>query len=264
MGRKLLVNGFLLLMALAAMAASLLFNGIFGQLIIAVIAGFLGLVIFDSKELPRAEHLKIGHGKKLAMGCLIIFLLLLFLLPGLRALSDNYFFAIADGFYRSGSLVFGGGHVVLPLLEKEVVANGMISKDVFLAGYGAAQAVPGPLFTFAAFLGASSGGIFGAILAIIAIFLPAYLLVIGFLPFWQRLRQNKKISRALIGVNAAVVGLLLAALYSPLWTSAIKRPIDLLCFMVLLFILMVGRLPPVLVVLLGIIGSIALAHLGWF
>lgn len=264
MGRKLLVNGFLLLMALAAMAASLLFNGIFSQLIIVVIAGFLGLVIFDFKELPRAEHVKIAHGKKLAMGCLIIFLLLLFLLPGLRALSDNYFFAIADGFYRSGSLVFGGGHVVLPLLEKEVVANGMISKDIFLAGYGAAQAVPGPLFTFAAFLGASSGGIFGAILAIIAIFLPAYLLVIGFLPFWQRLRQNKKISRALIGVNAAVVGLLLAALYSPLWTSAIKRPIDLLCFMVLLFILMVGRLPPVLVVLIGIIGSIAMARFGWF
>ena len=186
------------------------------------------------------------------------------MLPGLRALSDNYFVAIADGFYRSGSLVFGGGHVVLPLLEKEVVANGMISQDAFLAGYGAAQAVPGPLFTFAAFLGASSGGIFGAILAIIAIYLPAYLLVIGFLPFWQHLRQNKKIGGALIGVNAAVVGLLLAALYSPLWTSAIKRPIDLFLFMVLIFILMVGRLPPVLVVLLGIIGSIAMAGLGWF
>ena len=264
MGRKLLVNGFLLPMALAAMAGSLLFNSIFSQLAIVMIAGFLGLVIFDPKALLAVKNIRIGHGKGLATGCLIVFLLLLFLLPGIRMLSDNYFIAIADGFYRSGSLVFGGGHVVLPLLEKEVVANGMISKDVFVAGYGAAQAVPGPLFTFAAFLGASSGGIFGAILAIIAIFLPAYLLVIGFLPFWQRLRQNKKIGGALIGVNAAVVGLLLAALYSPMWTSAIKRPVDLFLFMVLIFILMVWRLPPVLVVLLGIIGSIALAHLGWF
>jgi chromate transporter len=165
-----------------------------------------------------------------------------------------------DVFYRVGSLVFGGGHVVLPLLQAEVVPSGLVSNDVFLVGYGAAQAVPGPLFTFAAFLGASMNqgatGWVGGAICLVAIFLPSFFLVAGALPFWQQLRMNNKVQAALLGVNAAVVGLLLATLYQPAWTSAIKSPLDfgwaLLAFMALVF----WKLPPWLVVLgSGLLGG---------
>lgn len=158
-----------------------------------------------------------------------------------------------DVFYRAGSLVFGGGHVILPLLQAEVVPNGWVANETFLAGYGAAQAVPGPLFTFASFLGASMttppNGWLGGLLCLIAIFVPSFLIVTGALPFWEQLRSNHSMRAALNGINAAVVGLLLAALYDPVWTSAIHSPADfglgLLAFVALMF----WRLAPWLVVL---------------
>ena len=159
---------------------------------------------------------------------------------------------LADAFYRAGALVFGGGHVVLPLLQAEVVATGWVAADEFLAGYGLAQAVPGPLFSFAAFLGAAArngaGGWPGALVCLAAIFLPAFLLVAGALPFWERLRHDVRARAAMSGVNAAVVGLLLAALYRPVWTSAIHAPADLALALAALAALAWGRVPPWLVV----------------
>jgi chromate transporter len=157
-----------------------------------------------------------------------------------------------DAFYRSGALVFGGGHVVLPLLHSTVVDPGWVSDGQFLAGYGAAQAVPGPLFTFAAYLGAVSGpspnGVPGAALATVAIFLPSFLLIFGVLPFWDRLRGWSSFGRALAGTNAVVVGILLAALYTPVWTSAITVPVDAGIAGVALGMLLTGRVPPLVVV----------------
>jgi len=170
-----------------------------------------------------------------------------------------------DSFYRAGALVFGGGHVVLPLLEAEVVPNGWVSNDIFMAGYGAAQAVPGPLFTFSAFLGASihggSSSLINAALCLIAVFIPSFLLVFGAMPFWDRLRANRRMRAALGGVNAAVVGLLLAALYDPVWTSAIFGPGDFVLAAIALAALMVWKLPPWLVVMAGGIAGWLLAML---
>ena len=162
--------------------------------------------------------------------------------------------ALFDSFYRVGSLVFGGGHVVLPLLNETVVQNGWVSEDRFLAGYGAAQAVPGPLFTFAGFLGASMTipptGIAGASIALVAIFLPSFLLVWGLLPFWAVLRGRSAVRRALTGVNAAVVGLLLAALITPVWTSAVGDPLDALIAAGAALLLVEFRFPPAAVVVI--------------
>ncbi len=152
---------------------------------------------------------------------------LLFGLPFVAAVADSQGIDLFDRFYRAGSLVFGGGHVVLPLLERGVVSPGWVTQDEFLAGYGAAQAVPGPLFTLSAYLGGVSGpepnGITGASIALVAIFLPSFLLIIGGLPLWSMLMRNPPFQGALWGINAAVVGLLLAALYDPVWTSAVHE-----------------------------------------
>src|SRR5690606_33983056 len=167
---------------------------------------------------------------------------------------------MVDAFFRAGSLVFGGGHVVLPLLQAEVVPAGWISNETFLSGYGAAQAVPGPLFTFAAFIGASMAGPgYGwasGMLCLVAIFAPSFLLVSGVLPFWEQLRRNTRARAALMGINAAVVGLLLAALYHPVWTSAIHQPRDFALGLAAFVALMYWKLPPWLVVL-------SCAVIGW-
>ena len=183
---------------------------------------------------------------------LAAFFALLAGLPILAATSGSHVAQLFDGFYRAGALVFGGGHVVLPLLQAQVVPAGWVSNDAFLAGYGMAQAVPGPLFTFAAFLGAVSAGSpagwVGASIALVAIFLPGFLLVIGVLPFWDRLRQYSAMRRAMLGINAAVVGLLLAAFYNPVWTSAIGSRIDF-CLAAIAFLALVWwRIPPWLIV----------------
>lgn len=194
----------------------------------------------------------------------LAFLALLVALPLLAGLDQGL--ALADGFYRAGALVFGGGHVVLPLLQAEVVQPGWVTPDAFLAGYGAAQAIPGPLFTFAAYLGAVAGpapnGAAGATLALLALFLPGFLILTGVLPFWDRLRRNARAQSALQGANAAVVGILGAALYDPVFTGAIHGLPDLALALACFTLLTAWRTPPWAVVLFAAAGGAALALLG--
>jgi chromate transporter len=255
--------------ATVAIAATLLVLAIpsaLGQIAAIVGGGVVGWRILSPADLTNAAPLAIPVSRKTAIVALILFASLLFGLPILAAATENHAIALIDGFYRSGALVFGGGHVVLPLLQQTVVPPGWIDNDAFLAGYGAAQAVPGPLFTFAAYLGVamktSPNGWIGGLICLAAIYLPSFLLLMGALPFWNALRHRAGVQSALKGVNAAVVGLLLAALYSPVWTSAIFTPADFgmgaLAFLLLAF----WRVPPWLVVMLGAAGSTALALIG--
>jgi chromate transporter len=212
-----------------------------------------------------AEAIAIPAGRSIAIAAWVGFFVLLLLLPVAAKLSGPGALAMFDSFYRAGALVFGGGHVVLPLLEAEVVAPGWVSRDDFLAGYGAAQAVPGPLFTFAAYLGAvmrvEPSGWVGSLLCLTAIFLPAFLLVLGALPFWQQLRGNRSVRAALAGINAAVVGLLLAALYHPVWTAGITGAGDFALAVVAFLLLLMWQVPPWIVVILCAAGGAALAAL---
>ena len=240
--------------AVLAAAALLFTSGIAVGL--AVIAGgaALGLAFLRPENLEQAEGTS-GPARPLAgAAALAVFLLLLAALPVAARLTDNGPLAVTDSFYRSGSLVFGGGHVVLPLLEAEVVPPGWVGQSEFVAGYGAAQAVPGPLFTFSAYLGTVMNVLsprwLGGILALGAIFLPSFLLVAGVLPFWERLRGFRRVRQALRGANAAVVGLLLAALYDPVWTSAIAAPEDFALAAGAFVLLAFWKAPPWLVVLL--------------
>ncbi|MCW3478943.1 chromate efflux transporter [Neisseriaceae bacterium JH1-16] len=229
-------------------------------------AAVVGVLLFKPTQAKEHDPLPIKVSQRAGGVWLALFFALLAGLPMLTALSQSQAITDVDAFFRSGALVFGGGHVVLPLLQAAVVPPGWVSNDAFLAGYGATQAVPGPLFTFAAFLGASMkvgpSGWLGGLLCLVAIFSPSFLLVTGALPFWERLRRNVRTQAALAGVNAAVVGLLLAALYHPVWTSAIHQPGDFGLALVALVALMFWRLPPWLVVIsCGAIGwllSIAL------
>ena len=216
-------------------------------------AGIAGMLLFKPQQAEPHDPLPITVGHRTGLVWITMFLALLFGLPALVSAFPSQALAMADAFYRAGSLVFGGGHVVLPLLQAEVVPSGWVSNESFLAGYGAAQAVPGPLFTFAAFLGASMSkpptGWAGGLLCLLAIFLPSFLLVVGALPYWERLRQSAQTQAALAGVNASVVGLLLAALYHPVWTSAIHRPQDFGLALLALVALMFWKWPPWLVVI---------------
>ncbi|MBG6121396.1 chromate efflux transporter [Corynebacterium aquatimens] len=193
-------------------------------------------------------------GRSIGVAALAVFGILLAGLPALAAAMGNTSLTIFDSFYRSGALVFGGGHVVLPLLEQATVPTGMVDHDTFLAGYGAAQAVPGPLFTFASFLGAAADGVpwwWGAIVATLAIFLPAALLVIGVLPFWERLRAHPQAGAVLAGANAAVVGILAAALYNPVFTAGITGPATLGVAAAAFVALHMWKVPPWAVVILA-------------
>jgi chromate transporter len=198
---------------------------------IAIAAGALiGVFLCRDASAPTPQHLAVSVSRAAALASLIIFTLLLVIPPILLAFAAHQSIRLFQAFYRTGALVFGGGHVVLPLLQSATVAPGWIDNDTFLAGYGAAQALPGPLFTFAACLGASlrpePHGAVGAIIALLAIFLPGLLLIVGVLPFWNRLRATITTRAALAGVNAGVVGVLLAALYHPVWTGTVHTPSD--------------------------------------
>lgn len=239
------------LMAIAACVA-LLAPSAWAQVAVIFAAGLAGLLLFKPAELVEHDALPITLSRRTGAICLSVFLVLLMGLPLLAELNPDHRVAMVDAFYRAGALVFGGGHVVLPLLQAEVVPTGWVSNEAFLAGYGATQAMPGPLFTFAAFLGASMNvapsGWAGGVICLLAIFAPSFLLIIGALPFWERLRRNLRAQAALAGVNAAVVGLLLAALYQPVWTSAIIEPQDFCLALVALIALMFAKLPAWLVV----------------
>ncbi|EIJ78219.1 chromate transporter [Bacillus methanolicus PB1] len=248
--------------ALFAVVASLMWQSTLTQVGIIIVAGLVGLLLFKSEKETEYSKINVPISKGFAASCLILFFALLIILPVIRELSPFHWLAMFDSFYRSGSLVFGGGHVVLPLLEREFVPTGFLSEESFLAGYGAAQAVPGPLFTFAAYIGAAADGWQGGLVATIAIFLPAFLLIAGTLPYWDQLRQNPKMKGALMGVNAAVVGILIAAFYEPIWTSSILAPIDFSLVAVLFSMLAYWKVPPWVVVLTGAIGCSILSIIG--
>ncbi len=253
MGKNLCPDVARISVMVAATCFVLLLPSALGQVSAIAIAALIGLIVFKPEQVLAHEPLPIRVRRCVGFCWLMVFFTLLISLPLLAAHYSNQTLSMVDTFFRAGALVFGGGHVVLPLLQAEVVPAGWVSNDAFLAGYAAAQAVPGPLFTFAAFLGSSvnggSSGWLAGIICLLAIFAPSFLLVIGTLPFWESLRGSVRTQAALAGVNAAVVGLLLAALYQPVWSSAIGRPQDfglaLLAFVALMF----WKLPAWLVVL---------------
>ena len=237
-----------------------------GQIGAIVAGGLIGWWLFPAMAINEAAPLAVRIARPLAIAALVLFFVLLFGLPVLAAAGGNHIVALIGSFYRSGALVFGGGHVVLPLLQQSVVPPGWVGNDAFLAGYGAAQAVPGPLFTFAAYLGTvmspAPHGWAGGLICVSAIYLPSFLLLVGVLPFWDALRRRGGIRAALAGVNAAVVGLLLAALYTPVWTSAIFAPADFALGIAAFLLLVMWRVPPWLVVILGALGASVAAGIG--
>lgn len=259
-------------LAVLAAMATLAWPTSLVQVLIIVVAGLLyhrlALTGVQGRAAPPQQipvHMPVPISRRLAISAWVLLVGLLVGLPVLRHLAPSQSLAVFDSFFRVGSLVFGGGHVVLPLIQAEVVPPGWISNEQFIAGYGAAQAVPGPLFTFAAYLGAAMhpgpNGWVGAGLALSAIFLPSFLLLIGALPLWNRLRAQANFQALLSGVNAAVVGLLLAALYHPVWTSAIHAPGDFALGLLDFLLLAFWKWPPWLVVVLSALAGAVLVRL---
>jgi len=250
--------------AIIASIVTLTWPNAVGQLSSIAVAGLVGLFAFRDTSSTSLSHMRFPIGKKLGVAAWIVFFILLVGLPLVRLIVSSHTLEVFDSFFRVGSLVFGGGHVVLPLLQTEAVGPGWVSNEQFVAGYGAAQAVPGPLFTFSAYLGAvmatEPNGWTGAALALVAIFLPSFLLLTGALPFWDLLRSMPAFQSALKGINAAVVGLLLTALYNPVWTSAIHSPADFGLGLIAFGLLMFWKCPPWLVVMLTAVGGEALAR----
>jgi chromate transporter len=254
MGRNLCPDRARLTLAIAAAALLLAFPGALIQVGVILAGGMIGWFVYrESIQSSQCAETADWKHHLVAGGCLAVFLLLFATLPALAATGSREI-GIFDAFYRAGSLVFGGGHVLLPLLRAEVVPSGWVSDDTFLAGYGAAQALPGPLFTFAAYLGtvirSGSGAWLGGLWALFAIFLPAWLLIAGTLPFWQTLRTKAWAQAALRGANAAVVGVLLAALYNPVWTEGVKSASDATTALAAFGLLQWWKAPPWLVVLI--------------
>ena len=241
--------------AVLAAIAAVLAPPVLGQVAVIAAGALAGLLFLRPDAKAHHASLGIAVDKRLAVLFLALFLALLIALPVLVATWPSDALKLVDGFYRSASLVFGGGHVVLPLLQAEVVPPGWVANETFVAGYGAAQAVPGPLFTFAAYLGAVAnigpGGVPGGLLCLAAVFLPSFLLVVGALPFWEALRRLAPAQRAMLGVNAAVVGLLGAAFYDPIWTGGIRTPADLALGLAAFMLLAFWKVPPWAVVILG-------------
>ncbi len=249
--------------AVAAVLIVFASAGPLGQVGAIVAGGVAGLVLGAGPSQPVTGRILFKVPRRVGVACLVAFAGLLAGLPVLAALTDTQAVAVVDSFYRAGALVFGGGHVVLPLLQAEVVQPGWIGPDDFLAGYGAAQAVPGPLFTFAAYLGVllgpEPGGLVGAAIAVSVIFLPGFLLLVGVLPFWDDFRQYAAAQALMRGVNAAVVGILGAALYDPVFTSAILAPGDFALALICFVGLAAWKLPPWAVVIIAGLGGAALA-----
>lgn len=275
MGKKLAAEKITATIAVVACAITLLWQTALTQVAVMLMAAIVGYLIYHKKEAgispsgfkenqKSSGNLKtIGHkrtnDKHQSLWHLLIFCVALAALPVLNFFTGNQLIQLIDIFYRAGSLVFGGGHVILPLLEMELVPKGLLTDSQFLSGFGATQAVPGPLFTFATYLGYLVAGLPGAIVSLLAVFTPSFLLVMGVLPYWDALRTNTKVKSALIGVNAAVVGILLAALYNPLWIKAITSTKDFVLCMGLFVLINFWKAPTWLMVILGAVaGSLLL------
>ena len=237
----------------------LIFETILIQFGVIILGAILGVFFLNAEIKPEKSFLEIQVPKSFSVLCLSLFFLFLFGLPFLTQIYPSQNLSLLDSFYRSGSLVFGGGHVVLPLLKTEVVPTGLVSKEAFMSGYGAAQALPGPLFTFSAFLGtvikSGPNGWIGAVICLMAIFLPSFFLILGVLPFWDSLGKLQSIAKGLLGINAAVVGLLIAAFYNPLWINGILSINDFILAMLAFLLLVFWRIPPFLVVCFSALGG---------
>lgn len=248
--------------ALFALVLTLIWQSVFSQVGIIILSAVTGYFLYKQQTMQQGQtEVTFPISKRVASVSLALFFCLLLLLPIIREVFTYPWIAIFDSFYRSGSLVFGGGHVVLPLLEREFVPGGWLSEEAFLAGYGATQAVPGPMFTFAAYIGTVLNGWGGGLLATFSIFLPAFLLIVGTLPYWNSLRKNPKIQGALMGVNAAVVGILIAAFYHPIWTSSILHASDFAFAAILFSMLVYWKLPSWIIVITGVVGGMLLSYI---
>lgn len=249
--------------AVVAALAVILLAGPLGQVLAIGVGALAGLFFCRAGTGIVTGAMRFPVSRAAGAVCLVLFLVLLAGLPLLSLATGSAGLALFDAFYRAGALVFGGGHVVLPLLQAGVVTPGWVTPEQFLAGYGAAQAVPGPLFTFAAYLGtlssAGPGGVAGAAVALAGIFLPGFLLLVGVLPFWDRFRTRPQAQALMRGANAAVVGILAAALYNPVFTTAITGA-GPFCLALVCFVLLIAwKAPPWLVVLVGAAGGVLLA-----
>ncbi|HLR68240.1 chromate efflux transporter [Virgibacillus alimentarius] len=258
LGKKLTPDKSRLAIAIVAAAIMLLYPSAWMQILIILGAGLLGLKLFKDKAESKVQPFSITISKKLGLTSLGILISLLILLPFLNKLSDNPLLTIFDIFFRVGSLVFGGGHVVLPMIEREIVPAGLLTANEFLAGYGMAQAVPGPLFTFSSYLGTMMEGVAGAIVATIGIFLPSFLFIVAALPFLNELRKRASFQGILMGVNASVVGILLAAFYDPVMNSSIFNATDFALGVILFGLLNIWKVPAWFIVILGVAGGYVL------
>ena len=241
-----------IIIAIIASGVMLLYPNVWVQILTILGGALIGFVLFQKRERTKIEIFNINIPKKVSYYSLAALGGLLVLMPLLANWINNIYITLFDVFFRVGAIVFGGGHVVLPMIEREIVPAGLISPDAFLAGYGMAQAVPGPLFTFASYLGAIIADVPGAIVATIAVFLPSFLLIIAALPFLAQLRENHYFQSALMGVNATVVGILVAAFYDPVLTSGIVSGADFFLGLVLFMLLIIWKLPAWSIVVIGV------------
>ncbi|HLR23472.1 MAG TPA: chromate efflux transporter [Pseudogracilibacillus sp.] len=263
LGKKLTPDKTRLAIALVAATIMLIYPSAWMQIIIILGAGLLGLKIFKDKAEPNVKPFSVNISKKTGLISLSILVFTLIALPIITRITNNPLVSIFDTFFRVGSLVFGGGHVVLPMIEREIVPQGLISPDAFLAGYGMAQAVPGPLFTFSSYLGTIMEGIPGAVVATIGIFLPSFLFIVAALPFLSELRKHASFQGILMGVNASVVGILLAAFYDPVIKSSIFDTSDFALGVVLFALLNIWKVPAWLIVILGLTGGYIISFMGF-
>jgi chromate transporter len=247
--------------AVAAVAVLAFVPGPFSMVVAIVLGALAGLFLGRGTGAAVGGHVTVAVSRTVALAALLLFTGLLILLP--LIVGQSQALAVFDSFFRAGALVFGGGHVVLPLLQAEVVQPGWVTPDQFLAGYGAAQAVPGPLFTFAAYLGAvlapAPNGLTGALIALVAVFLPGFLILVCVLPFWDRFRTMARTQSLMQGANAAVVGILGAALYSPVFTSSVANLQDFVLALACFVLLMAWKAPPWVVVIVSAVGGAGLA-----
>ncbi|WP_082235668.1 chromate efflux transporter [Halobacillus massiliensis] len=252
LGKKLTPDSPRIIIALAAAFIMLIYPSAWVQILIILAAGLVGAKLFHKAANTKAEPFPVTFSKKAGAAALAVLAGLLAFLPLLARSTENALIQMFDTFFRVGSLVFGGGHVVLPMLEREVVPTGWLDASEFLAGYGMAQAVPGPLFTFASYIGTMIHGVSGAVVATIGIFLPSFLFLIAALPFLNELRKKAKFQGVLMGVNASVVGILLAAFYDPVITSSIQSNADFALAVILFSCLYFFKVPAWAIVLIGV------------
>jgi chromate transporter len=262
MGIKLCPDKERITITIGACITTLLIPSAWTQILVIALGGVVGIYLLKKPTPLPHVPMPPSLSKKTATVFLVAFVLLLVGLPLAVNISQEHGLKLFDSFYRAGSLVFGGGHVVLPLLQSEVVTTGWVSENMFMAGYGAAQAIPGPLFTFSAYLGAVSNvaptGWLGAVICLVAVFLPSLLLVLGTLPFWEKLREYDRMRYAMLGINAAVVGLLLSAFYHPVWTSGVLNAKDFLLALAAFILLTFWKAPSWAVVLIcALVGVVA-------